>query len=124
MFTFVTILTGTNLDIQSTSYIDNRAFPGSGRFPPGPLGYLLLVYAKPKNITPTLMFLLNNLLADGILVGSVSNLAAHMSNVGHHLVVSLLRHLLRKLLGHRPPLLVVPWLFWYVLGIVRLSLRP
>ena len=72
MFSFVTVFTATNLDIQSISYIDNRQFPGVGSMlPPGPLGYQFLIYSKAISISRSLMFLLNNWLADGLLVSSV-----------------------------------------------------
>ena len=67
-FSFVTIFTAMNLDIQSVSYIDNREFPGNDALPPGPLGYQYLIYSKAISIVPNLMFLLNNWLADGLLV--------------------------------------------------------
>ena len=70
MFSFVTIFTAMNLDIQSISFIDNREFPGiPDVLPPGPLGYQFLIYSKAISIVPNLMFLLNNWLADGLLVG-------------------------------------------------------
>ena len=62
-----------NDDIQSISFIDNREFPGVGdTIPPGPLGYQLFIYSKPITIVPNLMFLLNNWLADGLLVSFAS----------------------------------------------------
>ena len=82
MFSFVTIYTGMSLDIQSISYIDNRGFSGGdGVGAPGPLGYQTLVFSNAINIVPNTMFLLNNWLADGLLVSSVSNSIAHASNV-------------------------------------------
>lgn len=72
MFSFVTVYVGTSLHLQSISYIDNRAFPGvDGLVPPGPLGYQLLIYSTAINIVPNVMVLLNNWLADGLLVSSV-----------------------------------------------------
>lgn len=69
MFSFVTVYTATSLDLQSISYIDNREFPGvDGLLPPGPLGYQLFIYSKAINIVPNVMVLLNNWLADGLLV--------------------------------------------------------
>lgn len=69
MFAFVTIFTAMNLDVQSISYIDNREYPGEGNtIPPGPLGYQYLVYSRAISVVPNLMFLLNNWLADGLLV--------------------------------------------------------
>ena len=66
MFILVTMFTAMYLNILSISYIDNREFPGiEGVTPPGPYGY------QPSlavNITPDFMFLLNNWLADGLLV--------------------------------------------------------
>lgn len=81
-FTFVTLFTALNLDVQSISYIDNREFPGNDELPPGPLGYQYLIYSKAITIVPNLMFLLNNWLADGLLVSPVSSSvfqASHMS---------------------------------------------
>jgi len=69
MFSIVTVFTAMNDNIQSISYIDNREFPGDGdTIPPGPLGYQLFIYSKPLTIIPNLMFLLNNWLADGLLL--------------------------------------------------------
>ena len=70
MFSFVTISTALNLDIQSFSYIDNREFPGNGGIPPGPLGYQFLIYSKAISVVPSIMFILNQWLADGLLVSS------------------------------------------------------
>jgi len=71
MFSFVTIFTAMNLNIQSISYIDNREFPGvENVLPPGPLGYQWFLYSDALTIVPNLMFLLNNWMADGLLVGS------------------------------------------------------
>ena len=72
MFSFVTVYIATSLDLQSISYIDNREFPGiDGIVPPGPLGYQLSIYYKAIDLVPNLMVLLNNWLADGLLVSSV-----------------------------------------------------
>jgi len=69
MFVVVTIFTAINLHIQSISFIDNREFPGvDGVAPPGPLGYQLYIYSQPITIVPNSMFLLNNWLADGLLL--------------------------------------------------------
>lgn len=71
MFSVVTVLTAMNLNRQSISYIDNREFPGiKGVAPPGPYGYQILVFSDAFNIVISVMFLLNGLLADGLLVGS------------------------------------------------------
>lgn len=72
MFSFVTVYVATSLDLQSISFIDNREFPGiDGLVPPGPLGYQLSIYSNAINLVPNLMVLLNNWLADGLLVSSV-----------------------------------------------------
>lgn len=68
IFLFVTAFTAINLNGLSISYIDNRASPGGGELPPGPLGYQYITYSMTSGSVSTLMFLLNNLLADGLLV--------------------------------------------------------
>ena len=70
-FSIVTIYTAVNLDLQTISFVDNREFPGTDQFPPGPLGYQYFIYSAPLAIVGNLMFLLNNWLADGLLVSSV-----------------------------------------------------
>jgi len=94
MFTFLTILFATLLDIQSISYIDNRAFPGADGAPwAGPVAYQLFIYSKAISVFPLVMFLLNNWLADGLFA------------------LSLLCYLCHELLGHRLPMFDVPRLF-------------
>ena len=74
MFSIATLYIGTSLNVQAISYVDNRYFPGDGEFFTGPFGFLAFIYRyKTVNIIPTLMFHLNNLLADGFLVGFASN---------------------------------------------------
>ena len=69
MFSFATVLTGTRFSIRSISYIDNREYPGvEGVLPPGPLGYQSFIWSSALSLTPSLMFALNNWLADGLLV--------------------------------------------------------
>lgn len=70
MFSFATIYTALNLDIQSNSYIDNREFPGSpdGSSPPGPFGYQYYIYSRAIDVVPSVVFALNNWLADGLLL--------------------------------------------------------
>ena len=71
MFSFVTIYTAMNSNLQSISYIDNREFPGiDDQISPGPLGYQLFIYGEAVSVVPNIMFLLNNWLADGLLVSS------------------------------------------------------
>ena len=72
IFSFATVFTTTNLNIQSLSYIDNREFIVDATLSIG--GAVLDQEVLSKNalsIIPTLMFLLNNWLADGFLVGSL-----------------------------------------------------
>jgi hypothetical protein len=73
MFSFVTVLTAITFENQSDSYIDNREFPGTDALPPGPLGYEFLIYSRRTSVVPTLMFLLNNWLADALLASSAFN---------------------------------------------------
>ena len=70
MFSFVTVYIATSLDIQSLAFVDNREYPYN---PPlsGPLGYQDSIRPTALGIIPNLMFLLNYLLADGLLVGSL-----------------------------------------------------
>lgn len=111
MFSFVTIYTAVNLNIHSTSYIDNRGFPGNEELPPGPLGYLFFSYSKRINIIPTLMFLFNNWLADGILVSPAYRSAAGCLTRAPPLALPVLRDLRHELQGHRFSLPALPWLF-------------
>lgn len=68
-FFFATIYTAMTLNILSISFIDNREFPGIGDgLPPGPFGYQFLIYSKAISIVPNVMFLLNNWLADSLLL--------------------------------------------------------
>ena len=70
MFSFVTVLTAADLEILSTSYIDNREFPGvEGVIPPGPPGYEGFISLDGLGIVPHVMFILCTWLADGLLVG-------------------------------------------------------
>ena len=79
MFLIVTLSTGVFIDILSICYIDNREFPGvDGVSPPGPYGCQMSSVLK---IIPNLMFLLNNWLADGLLVGRLYGAAFTRSGV-------------------------------------------
>ena len=78
MFSFATLFTATNLIIQSNSYIDNREFDCSlyGKMPPGSYVYGPYQYQdspgcpRAFGLIPSLTFLLNYWLADGLLVSS------------------------------------------------------
>lgn len=79
MFSIVTIYTAVTLNIQSVSYVDNREFPGiDGVLPPGPLGYQYLTRSKAIGVVPIVMFLLNNWMADGLLVSSMFHSIRHV----------------------------------------------
>ena len=83
MFSIVTLTTGMGLNSHSRSYIDNRGFPGNEEIPPGPLGYKILSASKATSVVPNVTPLVNQWLADGFLVRSVSVSATWVSNVGH-----------------------------------------
>ena len=69
MFSCATVVVGTAQNIASVSFIDNRKFPGvGGSFPPGPIGYQAMTCSGTPGIAPSLGFLLNYWLADGLLV--------------------------------------------------------
>jgi hypothetical protein len=117
MFAFVTIFTAVNLDIQSISYIDNRDYPGDDvMFPPGPLGYQFLIYSKAISVVPVVMFHLNTLLADGLLVSSVINSVTRYLTQVSPPALSMLDYLCEELLGHCLPIRHVPCRLWYVFG--------
>ena len=72
MFSLVTVQTALNLDTQSISYIDNRAFSDiKGLIEPGPLGYQVSIITDALAIVPDVMFALSTWLADGLLVSSL-----------------------------------------------------
>ena len=68
MFSFATIYIAMSSNIQSVSFIDNREFPASVNGVSGPVGYQFFISSEAICITPTLTILLNNWLADGLLV--------------------------------------------------------
>jgi hypothetical protein len=82
MFSFVTISTVASLQIQSISYVDNREFPGFGPsgFYRGPFGYQSLIVFTAISDIPSIMFFLNDCLAHGLLVSSVSESITQVSN--------------------------------------------
>ena len=104
-----------SLDRQSATYVDNRNFPGiDGELPPGPLGYEVLGGSDPFIIIPNLTTMLNQWLADGLLVGSVSVSVNQISNVSSSQAVSLPHYLWHELLDYRFSMLPVLGLCWYV----------
>jgi hypothetical protein len=115
MFSFVTVMGAMTLRVQSSSLIDHREFRGGGGLPPGPIGYYFSIYSKPVNVVPKVMFLMNNCLADGLLVSPISNQSLRFPTQVISLALSLLRYLSDELLDHRLPLPAVSRRFWYVL---------
>lgn len=73
MFAFLTIPLGISLYCSSFIYIDNREFPGNDEYSPGPIGYDVVLNPKATSTVFFIMFPLNQWLADGLLVGLVSN---------------------------------------------------
>ena len=81
MFSLATIYIATGFEIHSTAYIDNREFTSvDGSFLPGPIGYKSFVYSKAISIIPNAAFLLNDWLADSLLVSSVLDTVASVFN--------------------------------------------
>jgi len=77
MFSFVTVYTATNLQIQSNSFVDNReGYSATITISySAPLEYQANVRKTALGLIPNTMFSLNNLLADGLLVSSLFNAA-------------------------------------------------
>ena len=65
VFSVVTVFTTVNLYIQFSSFLDYRGFAEGG-----PLGYQVFIGPAALRITPSLTFLLNGWLANGLLVSS------------------------------------------------------
>ena len=113
MFSAVTVYTAMSLNILSDCYIDNREFPGvDGVLPPGPSGYRFLIYSGVISLVPNVMFLLNNWLADGLLVSLVANSSGCQTQTAPP-ALSLLRYIRQEPLGHRLPVPDIPRIFWY-----------
>ena len=111
IFSFVTIFTAMNLNVQSVSYIDNREYPGDNGFLPGPLGYQLLIGTNIISIIPTIAFLFNYWLADGFLVGSLFDASSRCLTLASPPALPLLRGLCHEPLGNRISLPHVPCLY-------------
>lgn len=112
MFSFLTIMMTLFLHVQSISYIDNREFPGAPSAPwVGTVAYQLFIYNKAINVIPFVIFLLNNWLADGLLVRPVFNSISRVFKWALPLALSLLYHLFHELLDHRLPMPDVPHLY-------------
>ena len=69
MFSLLTALTAMSSTVFSISYINNRQFTGvGGLLPPGPFGYLSSISPMAITFLPDVMAIMNNWLADGLLV--------------------------------------------------------
>ena len=77
MFSFATVYTAMNLNLQSNSFIDHREgyVITSKLSTSGPLGYQTDVRQEAPGLIPNIMFSLNNWLADGLLVCSLFDAA-------------------------------------------------
>lgn len=116
MFSFATIFVAVSFAAQPVYYVDNRKYPGFNGKGPGPVGYFANVaYFKAINLIPNTMFLLNNWLADGILVSHILNRAPRCSTLVALPALSLLCPLCRQLPGHCLPLPDVLGFYWCVL---------
>ena len=82
MFAFLTILLGIGLYYLSFIYIDNREFPGNDKYPPGLIGYDMVLNLKATSTVFFIIFPLNQQLADGLLVGLIPNSVGWVSHVG------------------------------------------
>jgi hypothetical protein len=65
------VFVGMGLYTESISYIDNREFTGNGVLLPGPFLYQFFINSEMISVVPNIMFQLNQLLADGLLVSRV-----------------------------------------------------
>ena len=83
MFSFATVYTAMNLNLQSNSFIDHRE--GYITIPPlstsGPLDYQSDMRQAAPGLIPNIMFSLNNWLADGLLVCSLFDVASTRPDV-------------------------------------------
>lgn len=78
MFSIATVYTAVlTLNFLSISYIDKREYPD------GPWGYQFYVVAQAVVVAPEFLSLLNQWLADGLLVSVAANSVTQVFNVGH-----------------------------------------
>jgi hypothetical protein len=76
MFSFLTLPIAVDLNDRSNCYINERNYPGDDEIPPGPFGAMSLINIEGLHLAYAAMFPLNQWLADGLLVSSVSNSVA------------------------------------------------
>ena len=67
-FSLATAYVAITLNLQSLAFIDNREYTDPDGTLLGPLGYRSAIRLTVIDAVPNLMFCLNNLLADGLLV--------------------------------------------------------
>jgi len=75
VFSFATVSTAIKFNTQSDSFIDNREFTDSDGTLLGPLGYESTTHLTVLGTTTNLVFVLNNWLADGLLVSRLLDTA-------------------------------------------------
>ena len=122
-FLFLTIHLGISLVEAPILYINDREFPGNDEYPPGPIGYNSVLATNAATIVYYVIFPLNQWLADGLLVGRISNPVTQVFNVVGSQGASMLRHLFHESLGHGLPMPDVPRFCWYVFKSSRGCLR-
>lgn len=84
MFSLVTTLTVINIYLLFVAYIENREFPGADGVIPGPLGYEDIISSEAPSVATNVILFLNQSLADGLLVSSISRSVPQLSNVGYY----------------------------------------
>lgn len=83
MFSALTSGAAMGLNLDPIVYINNREFPGTTLFAPGPIGYQRLIYSDAISVVPNALAFFNTWLADGFLVSyvpSTSNYPSYPSN--------------------------------------------
>ena len=82
LVSFATINLANSLVVLSNSYsLYNRDFPSINHLQSGPMGYKAHIYREAISVIPSIMFPLNQWLADGLLVSSASELVPQMSDL-------------------------------------------
>ena len=81
LFSFLTMPILIDMCYLSLEYINNRGFAGCDEYFPGPLGYDELLNTKPTATFYDFTFPMNQWLADGLLVGTISSSVAWVFNV-------------------------------------------
>ena len=114
MFSCATIYTVGGIYPGSISYINNRGFPGTSRLPPGPFGYQYLIGADPFGSLCFFVIYLNQWLADGLLVSSLSQSVVRVLNAAALSAIPMLCCFFHELLVPRLTMFDVPRLCGYV----------